>query len=131
MTANINLYEYTIGLLKDLNARAEVALDNPAPYIKELNVENATALIDSGESRMKGNINSRARNEKLAKNAGLGELEYFYAPVGEQRSVKWLLENDPAYFMGHIVGCRNRGRGQVNRMDDLQDFAITSLFGKE
>ena len=48
-----------------------------------------------------------------------------------QRTVDWMLDNDPKYFMVHISGCRNRGRGQVYRMDNLQDYANQKLFGNQ
>lgn len=127
----MNLFEYAENLVRGINLEAVMKLKNPAPYMVEEGMEGCAEVVDRGERRSKGNIHSRARAEKLEVKEGYGTWEYHYSPDGVQRTVDWMLDNDPAYFMQHIAGCRNRARGQVLRMDNLQDYSTGRLFRDE
>ena len=120
---NIYLFGYAVTAIKNINKTAMRKLDNPTPFLREENVMACAELLDTGETRIDGNINSRSRVEKSEKKEPFGSWEYHYSPDDCQRTVDWMLVNDPSYFMNHIAGCRNRGRGQVYRMDNLQDYA--------
>lgn len=123
----MNLFEYAENLVRGINLEAVKKLKNPKPYMLEEDDAGCAEVIDRGERRSKGNIHARARVEKLEEKEGYGSWEYHYSPDGVQRTVDWMLDNDPAYFMQHIAGCRNRARGQALRMDDLQDYSNTRL----
>ena len=127
----MNLFEYAENLVRGINRTAVEKLKNPAPYMLEESVEGCAEVIDRGDRRSKGNIHARARVEKLEDKEGFGSWEYNYSPHKEQKTVDWMLENDPSYFLKHITACRNRARGQVLRMDDLQDYATDQLFSKK
>lgn len=126
----MNLFEYAENLVCGINRTAVEKLKNPIPYMLEESVEGCAEVVDRGDRRSKGNIHARARVEKLEDKEGYGSWEYHYSPDGEQRTVDWMLDNDPSYFLNHIAGCRNRARGQVLRMDNLQDYATGRLFDK-
>ena len=113
---NIDLFGYAVTAIKNINKTAMRKLDNPTPFLREENVMACAELLDTGETRVDGNINSRSRVEKSEKKEPFGSWEYHYSPDDCQRTVDWMLVNDPSYFMNHIAGCRNRGRGQVYRM---------------
>ena len=127
----MNLFEYAENLVRGINRTAVEKLKNPTPYMLEESVEGCSEVVDRGDRRAKGNIYSRARQEKREDREGYGSWEYHYSPDGEQREVDWILENDPSYFFSHIAGCRNRARGQVLRMDNLHDYATSQLFSKK
>tara|TARA_R110000744_G_scaffold139304_1_gene250312 strand:- start:161 stop:565 length:405 start_codon:yes stop_codon:yes gene_type:complete len=128
---NIDLFGYAVNAIRGLNKTAKRKLANPYPFIREENIMACAELLDKGENRVDGNINSQARVEKSDKKESFGSWEYHYGPDDCQRTVDWMLDNDPKYFMVHISGCRNRGRGQVYRMDNLQDYANQKLFGNQ
>ena len=128
---NIDLFGYAVNAIRGLNQTARRKLDNPSVFIREENIMACAELLDKGENRGDGNINSQARVEKSDKKESFGSWEYHYGPDDCQRTVDWMLDNDPKYFMVHISGCRNRGRGQVYRMDNLQDYANQKLFGNQ
>lgn len=127
----MNLFEYAENLVRGINRTAVEKLKNPAPYMLEQSVEGCAEVVDRGDRRSRGNIHARARVEKLEDKEAFGSWEYHYSPAGEQRTVNWMLDNDPSYFFSHIAGCRNRARGQVLRMDDLQDYATGRIFSKK
>lgn len=127
----MDLFQYAANLVKSINLEATRKLKDPKPYLLAEDHHGGSIILDRGEKISKGNINSQSRVEKLADGDDYGSLEYHYSPDGCQRSVDWMLANDPGYFMKHIAGCRNRGRGQVFRMDDLQDYATSKLFGSK
>lgn len=129
--SNIDLFNYALTCIDGINSEAIEKLDNASGYLMERNPTSAAELLDVAETKKKSNIHSRARVENSLKNEDFGIWEYHYAPDGQQRTVDWMLENDPSYFMEHIAGCRNRGRGQVYRMDNLQDYANEKLFGSK
>ena len=127
----MDLFQYATNLVKSINFEAKQKLDNYGPYLLDEDHHGGAIVLDRGELRSKGTIHARARVEKLEKKEGYGTWEYHYSPDECQRSVDWMLSNDPSYFMKHIAGCRNRGRAQVLRMDDLQDYANEKLYGKK
>lgn len=127
----MNLFDYAENLVRGINHTAVEKLKNPTPYMLEENVEGCAEVVDRGNKKSKGSIYTRARVEKLSDGEGFGTWEYHYSPHGEQKTVDWMLENDPSYFLKHISACRNRARGQVLRMDDLQDYATDQLFSKK
>lgn len=127
----MDLFQYATNLVKSVNFEAKEKLKNPYPYLLDEDHHGGAIVLDRGERVSKGNIHARSRVEKLAGGEDYGTWEYHYSPDGCQRSVDWMIENDPGYFMNHIAGCRNRARGQVLRMDDLQDYATSKLFGKK
>lgn len=127
----MNLFEYAQNLVLGINKEAIEKLDNPKPYLLDEGVDGCATVTDRGEIRSKGTIYARARVEKQQKGEDFGSWEYNYGPHKEQKTVDWMIENDPAYFMKHIAACRNRARGQVLRMDDLQDYATDRLFSKK
>ena len=127
----MNLFEYAQNLVRGINSEAIAKLDNPGPYMLKEDVDGCAIVTERGERQSKGNIHSAARLEKASKGEDFGTWEYHYSPDGCQRSVDWMLSNDPGYFLNHIAGCRNRARGQVLRMDDLQDYATEKLFGQK
>jgi len=125
----MNLFEYAENLVHGINNEAWTKLKNPTPYLLSEDIDGCATVIDRGDKKSKGTIHARARVEKFSEGEDFGTWEYHYSPDGCQRTVDWMLENDPGYFMKHIAGCRNRARGQVLRMDDLQDYATNKLFG--
>ena len=125
----LNLFDYALKAIKYINAEAERKLSNPKSHLMEYDVKSAASLLDKGERVNIGNINTLSRTEKAKAKESFGIWEYHYSPQNCQKTVDWMLENDPSYFMLHIAGCRNRGRGTVYRMDNLQDYANTKLFG--
>lgn len=127
----MDLFQYAANLVKSVNFEAVTKLKNPEPYLLPEDHHGSSIVLDRGERRSKGTIHARARQEKAEEGEGYGTWEYHYSPDGCQRSVDWMIANDPGYFMDHIAGCRNRARGQVLRMDDLQDYATNKIFGKK
>jgi len=125
----MDLFEYASNLVKNINAEAVARLKNPKPYMLEEGVDGCSKVTDRGERTSKGSIYAQARRDKAEDGEDYGSWEYHYSPEGEQRTVDWMLQNDPLYFTKHIAGCRNRARGQVLRMDNLQDYANEQLFG--
>jgi hypothetical protein len=127
----MNLFEYAENIVRGINQTAVSKLKNPQPYMLKEDIEGCAVVTDRGERQSKGSIYGRARVEKAEEGEGFGTWEYHYSPDGCQRTVDWMLSNDPGYFLNHIAGCRNRARGQVLRMDDLQDYATEILFGQK
>jgi len=127
----MNLFEYAENLVRGINTEAKKKLKNPLPYLLTEDQDGCAKVIDRGDKKSKGTIHARARVEKLSDGEDFGTWEYHYSPDGCQRSVDWMLEKDPGYFLQHIAGCRNRARGQVLRMDNLQDYANSKLFGQK
>jgi hypothetical protein len=127
----MDLFQYATNLVKSINFEAKEKLKNPIPYLLDEDHHGGAIVLDRGELRSKGTIHARARVEKSEHGEDYGTWEYHYSPDGCQRTVDWMLENDPSYFMNHIAGCRNRGRGQVLRMDNLQDYANETLFSEK
>jgi len=125
----MNLFEYANNLVKGINQEANAKLDNPAPYLLSEDIDGCAKVTDRGERRSKSGIYAQARKDKAEKGEDYGSWEYHYSPDGVQKTVDWMLANDPLYFMKHIAGCRNRARGAVLRMDNLQDYANEQLFG--
>ena len=127
----MDLFQYATNLVKSINFEAKQKLGNYEPYILDEDHHGAAIVLDRGERVSKGNIHTRARVEKKENKESYGAWEYHYSPDDCQRTVDWIIQNDPAYFMNHIAACRNRGRGQVFRMDNLQDYANEKLYGKK
>ena len=127
----MNLFEYATKALSRNNSEADRKLDNPVPYTMAETMDNAYRLLDIGERRQLNNINFAARVEKSISREEYGTWEYYYKKDDCQRTVDWMVENDPEYFFEHIAKSRNRGRGMVKRMDDLTDYAIDKIYGKK
>lgn len=127
----MNLFEYATKAMSRNNGEAKRKLENPCPYTMPETMENAYKLLDIGERRQLNNINYAARVEKQFLREQFGTWEYYYKPDDCQRTVDWMVENDPEYFFAHIAHSRNRGRGMVKRMDDLTDYAIDKIYAKK
>ena len=113
------------------NGEANRKLENPYRYTMSKTMENAYKLLDIGERRQLNNINYAASVEKCETGEDFGTWEYYYKPDDCQRTVDWMVENDPTYFFSHIAHSRNRGRGMVKRMDDLTDYEIDKIYAKK
>ena len=127
----MNLFEYATKAMSRNNGEANRKLENPCRYTMPETMENAYKLLDIGERRQLNNINYAARVEKQELREEFGTWEYYYKPDDCQRTVDWMVENDPEYFFAHIAHSRNRGRGMVKRMDDLTDYAIDKIYTKK
>jgi|TARA_R110000803_G_scaffold189256_1_gene251708 hypothetical protein len=127
----IDLFGYATSVLKEINHAAFSKLEHPEPYLMDDTIQAAATILDTGGRTKKNAIYARSRQEKLEGGEDFGSWEYYYKPDACQRTVDWILENDPMALMEHLAGCRNRGRGQVLRMDNIQDYANEKLFGKK
>lgn len=127
----MNLFEYANKAIRRNNKEATRKLSETSAnyYTMEEVVESAYKLLDMGERRQLNNINYTARVEKNDVGEQFGSWEYHYKPDDCQRTVDWMVKNDPQYFFKHIAKSRNRGRGMVKRMDDLTDYAVNKLYG--
>lgn len=125
----MNLFEYATKAIGRNNGEATRKLLKPLPYTMSETMDSAYKLLDIGERRQLNNINYASRVEKNEVREDFGTWEYYYKPDDCQRTVEWMVENDPEYFFGHIAKSRNRGRGMVKRMDDLTDYAINKIYG--
>lgn len=125
----MNLFEYAAKAMSRNNGEANRKLENPYRYTMSETMENAYKLLDIGERRQLNNINYASRVEKCEIGEGFGTWEYYYKPDDCQRTVDWMVKNDPQYFFAHVAHSRNRGRGMVKRMDDLTDYAINKIYG--
>jgi len=127
----MNLFEYATKAIGRNNNEATRKLVKPATYTMRETMDGAYKLLDIGERRQLNSINYAARVEKQELREEFGTWEYYYKPDDCQRTVDWMVENDPEYFFAHIAHSRNRGRGMVKRMDDLTDYAIDKIYAKK
>jgi hypothetical protein len=126
----MNLFEYASQAILRNNKEADRKLQfKSSRYKMEETMQGAYRLLDIGERRQLNNINYAARVEKATNQEDYGDWEYYYKPDDCQRTVDWMVENDPQYFFQHIAHSRNRGRGMVKRMDDLTDYAVNKIYG--
>ena len=99
----IDLFGYATAVLKEINHAAFSKLDDPKPYLMDNTIQAAATILDTGGRTKKNAIYARSRQEKLEGGEDFGSWEYYYKPDACQRTVDWILENDPMATLLGVV----------------------------